>query len=712
MQIIHSKSFIVEGKTISKFLEKFQSIISFKNLLLVAGFIAIASMIFYYNSKDIDLKIAYGGYGPQDYVAQKLHPDNFKKDFAPGLTLIYDKSLPMKVYYYLAKYFGISPSTTIYPFMFFQTLIFLLSVAFLSQNLFQNRLVTIISIVIIPLSNLAGINLSRFGNGYGNYLSFPLFYGYSNAFRIFGIGFFLKEKYILMFIFLALSIYCHVNIGFLGLIFIGGYLLFKPKHFRDKNMLIGMCIFVVLIFAFVISIISNSNAINSGGIPVDQWVKSTRLFSSHWYPITNKIFTTAGTEFFPFLLLCFFFFSTIQFNEKNLKIILGCFACIVASIFGVFFSDIYPIPIFIKISLQRSTSLITFVGVLFLINYLIKKIETRNAINILFSVYSLLVLVVGSPGIAILPIYFLLYTDIREARFGPFKIKNQKIRWVKYIYFLVAILILSIALICLIHHAKPSNALIQVLNSLYESFWAPLKYFDPFNSFDYLLKGGSYKIINNLILIFLLSSLITCMIWLSYTKRNIKMQILLASLLTLISVSIIWHHEQKRYLVWQRNNKKIASSYMNVQLWAKKNTTSDSLFMIDPSHFYGWRDFSNRSSFGNFREWGYTAICYNPSYAIYRKGIERIKEFGPDLDIITNDEVKSAKYSIYAKIFKDVQMSYCNMNSISIRKLCKKYGINYFVMFKERLKNSHKDSLSKQFKIVYENDYFIVFSAS
>jgi hypothetical protein len=682
------------------------------NTVVLVIFLVLTVIIYYYNSKDIELKIAWGGAGPQDYVAEKLHPENFRRNWPAAGVRNYDYSLPMEIYYYLAKYFGISPSQTIYPFMFFQTVFFLLSVAYLSQSLFQNRLVTIISVAIIPLSNLAGINLSRFGNGFGDYLSFPLFYGYSNAFRIFALGFFLKDKYILMFVFMALSIYCHINMGFFGLIFIGGYLIYKPHHFHNKNLQMGILIFVVLVAAHALSILSKSNAITSGGIPVDEWVKSTRLFSSHWYPITNKIFTTAGTEFFPFLLLCLFFFATVQLNEENIKIIAGCFACLVATIFGIIFSDIYPIPILIKISLQRSTSLITFIGVLFLINYLIKKIETNNVINILFSVYSLLTLVAISPGIAVFPIYFLLYRDIKEGHLGAFRIKNQKIRVAKYIYFSVAILILAITFICILHHAKPSNTSIKVADGLYGGLWGPLRYFDPFNSFNYLLNGGSYKILNNPIFLLLISSLITYMLCLFHKNRTKKMQILLASLLVLISVSIVFYHEQKRYLVWHRNTAKVASSYMDMQLWAEKGTTRNSLFMIDPSHHYGWRDFSHRSSFGNFREWGYTAITYNPNYAIYKEGIERIKEFGPDLNLITNDEVKSSKYTIYAKIFEDVQISYYNMNPISIRKLCKKYGIDYFVMFKERLKDSKKDSLSRQFKIAYENDYFIVFSVN
>ena len=100
-----------------------------KKIALAACFLMLVFIMFYYNSKDINLRIAYGGYGPQDYIAQKLHPENFQKDFAPGMIFTYDHSLPMRAYYDLAKYCGISPSVTVYPIMFLQTLLFLFSVA-------------------------------------------------------------------------------------------------------------------------------------------------------------------------------------------------------------------------------------------------------------------------------------------------------------------------------------------------------------------------------------------------------------------------------------------------------------------------------------------------------------------------------------------------------------------------------------------------------
>ena len=432
--------------------DKLYQNISIINMTLIVSVICVAIIICHYNTKNIQLKIAYRGFGPHDYVNQKLYPINFGKNWPNGI-MVYDFSFPMKAYYYLAKYFDVSPSTTIYPFMFIQTLLFLLSVGFLTQTLFRNRLVTIVSIIIIPLSNLAGLNLSRFGNGFGSYLSFPLYYGYSNAFRIFALGFFLKNKYILMFVFLALSIYCHANMGFFALFFIGGYFLYKPKLFSDKSLIIGMLVFLALTVPHILSIIGNS-AITSGGIPVDQWVKSTRIFSFHWYPITMKLFTrNAHSLFFPSLLLCFFFFVTLRYqdikDEKNLKILSGTIVCMILSVLGIIFSDIYPIPFLIKISLQRSTGLITFVGVLYIIYYLFRKIDDGKIFNIFLAIYSLLLLVFAKPGIAVLPLFLLLYSDIREGHFGSLKLESHKTTIGKSFYFTVAFLLLMLTLICI-----------------------------------------------------------------------------------------------------------------------------------------------------------------------------------------------------------------------------------------------------------------------
>jgi hypothetical protein len=700
MQTNHSETFMSQENTISKALEKLRSILNFKNILLAVGFLSIVCIVFYYNSKDINLKIAYGGYGPQDYVAQKLHPEYFKANWPNGI-LNYNHSLPMRAYYYLAKYCRISPSTTVYPYMFIQTLLFLLSVVFLTQTLFKNKFVTFISVIVISISNLAGLNLSRFGAGYGSLLSFPLFYGYSNAFRFFALGFFLKNKYILCFIFLALSIYCHVNMGLFALAFICGYFLFRPRLFRDKNLVIGMLIFLVLVVPHIFLILSNSNAITSGGIPVDQWVKSTRIFSFHWYPITMKLFTkNAHREFFPFLMLCFFFFVALRYqdikNEKTLKIIVGSIACLIMSLAGVGFSDIYPIPFLIKISLQRSTGLITFLGVLYIIYYLFRKIDNGKIFNIFLASYSLLLLVFSKPGIAVSPLFLLLYSDIREGHFGSLKIEAYKTSIGKSCYFIMAFLLLMLTLTCIFQNNH------KIANSMFGHLWTPLQYFNPFSGFDFLLKGGKFKGFPVFIYSVVGSSLI--IVYKHGFRRN-KANILFINIFFVISLSTVWYHERDQYLRWHNTYSKIASSYLDVQLWAKKNTPTDALFMPDPSHSYGWRDFSERSSFGNLREWGYCVIAYNPDYKLYQEGLKRMQEFGIDIEKIREEDIINSSTFIYgSKLVNDIRTEFYNMKEEQIQYLSNKYSIDYIVMNKQYHKNSFCS-----FNAAYENQHYIIY---
>ena len=456
--------------------------------LLILAFLALVSIVFYYNSRNINLRIADNGCGPQSYVAQKNKPENFKKDFSPSLFTLYDNSVCMWVYPYLAKYWEISPSKTIYPYMFIQTLIFFLSLSFLTQALFQNKLVTFICMIIVALGNLAGLNLSRFGSGYGSLLSLPLFYGYANAFRFFSFGFFLKNKYIPCFLFLALSIYCHVNMGFFALAFIGAYMLYRPHLIRGRSLFYGIFIFVVVVTPHILSIISNT-ATASDGIPVDQWVKSTRIFSLHWYPLTMKLFAhNAHREFFPFLLLCIFFFVALRYqdirNEKNVKIIVGSIACLIMSLFGIIFSDIYPIPFLIRISLQRSTGLIGFFGVLYLTYYLFKKAETGNLFIVFLAAYSLLILVFAKPGIAILPLFLLLHSDIKEGQFGLIKVSSNKLKTLTYLYYTTGILLLFVTLASVVKYDLKANGLAPIAEMIFRHLWSPLQYFSPLYGFE------------------------------------------------------------------------------------------------------------------------------------------------------------------------------------------------------------------------------------
>jgi hypothetical protein len=171
------------------------------------------------------------------------------------------------------------------------------------------------------------------------------------------------------------------------------------------------------------------------------------------------------------------------------------------------------------------------------------------------------------------------------------------------------------------------------------------------------------------------------------------------------SVSTVWYLECVKYLKWHNRYAETASSYLDVQLWAKENSPYDALFMPDPSHGYGWRDFSERSSFGSLREWGFTSISYNPNYKTYLEGIKRMKEFGIDINEVTDEDLRKLKSGIYGqKLARDIRSVFYSMKTEKLKELSGEYGIDYIVMNKKYHKNKFNNC-----KVPYENNHFIVY---
>jgi len=391
-------------------------------------------------------------------------------------------------------------------------------------------------------------------------------------------------------------------------------------------------------------------------------------------------------------------------GEKNVKILSGTIVCMILSVFGIIFSDIYPIPFLIKISLQRSTGLITFLGVLYIIYYLFRKIDHGGIFNIFLAIYSLLLIVFAKPGIAVLPLFLLLYSDIKEGHFGSLKIETYKSSIGKSFYFTIVFLLLVLTLTCILQ----DNHII--IKSIFVILWTPLQFFNPFHRFDFLLKGGVFKITPFLSYLVVGSFLITLTInFFDKSGRNKTSKIFFSSLFFLISLSTVWYLERDKYLNWHNRYSEIASSYLDVQLWAKDNTPTDSLFMPDPSHYYGWRDFSERSSFGNLREWGYSSITYNPDQKVFEEGLRRMKELGVDIAKITMDDIKKFTSVPYFYKFDNVRKNYNNMSNSQLQTLSTKNEIDYFIFNKSHLQKSLQ-KLFKKFRIAYSNDNFYVFA--
>jgi len=695
-------------------------------IFYLAGLLIVTCVIFYFKTKDIDLKLAYGGVSPSDYVAHILHPGNFLKDWPSGI-MNYNATLIMKTYYYAAKFWNVDPLAMVYPYMFIQILLYFISVLFLAQMLFRNRFISFISMTVTSVSYLAGLNLARSGIGYASLLNFPLFYGYANAFSFFSLGFFLRNNFILAFLFLAFTFYCHVALGILIFVFISAYLLSKWSLIRDKNFIIGSFLFIFMAAPFLYNIVAHS-AISTGGISLERWLVSTKLFCYHWYPVTLGLFNQdAYIEFFPTLLAGLFFFFSLRYrqghNEQDKKVIAGFFACVLMTLIGIFFSEIYPVPILIKISFQRASGLITFLGVLYIINYLIHKIFEGSFFKTVLAIFSLMLMFLSRQSLAVLPLLLLVYTDIRKGYFGPFIVKNRdELNVVKLFFFLFLAFVSLIAFLQVIINVfkiSGNHPVLFIWDSISKVLWMPFFYFNPLHDPDFFLKGGSLKFqipdshyifFLFCFVVFILCALIWQRSYVNYVKNKVNkffsVTIAVCVMTFICIMYIIFVISESEYVYWAKDSREIAKAYKEAQLWAKNNTREDALFMPDPAHAYGWRDFSERSSFGNLREWGFSSFAYNSDYAIYQEGLRRIKEFGIDIEKITENDLKTNKLILRGgKINTDIREAYYNMETDKLGSLCKKYGIDYIILDKRFVKKTYDKA---KFTLVYDNSYYSI----
>jgi len=124
--------------------------------------------------------------------------------------------------------------------------------------------------------------------------------------------------------------------------------------------------------------------------------------------------------------------------------------------------------------------------------------------------------------------------------------------------------------------------------------------------------------------------------------------------------------------------------------------------MVDPTIYYGWRDFSQRASFGNLREWIHTSWAYSHSFENYQEGMRRFEEFSIDLNRYIAMRPISNSFS---KLHSAVREKYYVFDHDFFLTLAKKYGINYFLFNKE-----YNRSILNM-PIVFENRHFMICSS-
>jgi len=135
------------------------------------------------------------------------------------------------------------------------------------------------------------------------------------------------------------------------------------------------------------------------------------------------------------------------------------------------------------------------------------------------------------------------------------------------------------------------------------------------------------------------------------------------------------------------------STWVDAQLWAKENTSEDSLFITPPDKFWhytsDWRVFSERSSVATIPE----IMVVHLSPESYGSFVSRFDDVAPGA---------LAKFnSNYVDSITITRNAYRNLTSVDYQRIAQKYQAEYLVVEKP----THVD-----FQVVYENLDFIIYS--
>lgn len=150
----------------------------------------------------------------------------------------------------------------------------------------------------------------------------------------------------------------------------------------------------------------------------------------------------------------------------------------------------------------------------------------------------------------------------------------------------------------------------------------------------------------------------------------------------------------------------LGSDYLDVQLWARSQTQPGSVFMVEPTMSYGWRQYSQRPSFGTMREWLYAGWIYRSDLALLTEGLRRVGLFGVSQKDLQKYAWTMPRAKAYAELTSSVRSAYNNLDAKALTQLSRENGIAYFVF-----NRSFRTDVS-ELDVVYQNDSFAVVKPS
>lgn len=621
-------------------------------------------LVWFFSVRELDLKIAWFGWSPIDWVNQLTLPGNFRDNFSTGIEA-YRFSAFMQVYPLAWKFLGVPPVQLIYAVIGLEIALLAfamwrLSVALLPEG--TSPAVPLLAVMLLISSHAGTLDLGRFDTAdFGG-----LYYNAADALRLLAIASVVQRRYLTAGLLLAVSCATHPILGLIGVAFVIAMHLRAPGELFQPRPLAAGAIFLLVFGAWAAQLSGVGFA--TGGIPDTEWVALTRTFSFHWYPVEYGLFTTEHQERFvpylAFLILLVFYLSRAPFRrEPDRRVALGLLAMAALTVAGILISALWPAPVLVKLSLQRASLLLFLVGLPYVVAGLWSEIRSQSSFRRAVALGLLISPFLAKPGFPLGLALVLTFPAWHEMIIGRgLEMRNLGI---------VSLATASLALLGAYVLAGMAG---------------------PWNSPAY--TGG----VDILWFVAAFWAVFTVLSRVPSARRVLPALAAVAAFLIVCGWAFHW----LEHLRMSSEDAAVKSDYKAAQLWARANTETSALFMVDPTIYYGWRDYSQRSSFGNLREWLFTTWLYDSSLARYQEGMRRFREFGIELQPFLRYQ---PPLNGYAALGSEVRKKFYAADDAWRKTLAARYGIDYFVFMRQFA------TPATTLPVVYENKHFMIVTA-
>ncbi|MEM1399817.1 MAG: hypothetical protein AAGF58_08045 [Pseudomonadota bacterium] len=489
-------------------------------------------------------------------------------------------------------------------------------------------------------------------------------YSFAIGFGLLGSALAIAGRMKLAAVLLCLSIMCHPIIGAIFCFFSAVAILSALRRYPPSTLVWGALIGLALLAVWFGDFLLDPD-VSAGEVPADGFIALSKMMGYHWFPLTIGSFGSLHDRHLtPFLAYCllathYLYGQSTRIAGMARQIAIGLAALFVLSFAGVFASEFSGSPFLVKMSLGRASLILMIIGALFVVPGLWKDLTGRTWRSVLAAM--LLVTPFFAPaGLATLWVLGLVVP-----------------KWV----------------LDLQHTGLTQRGYavgITLLTCFTGLAWVSFQGFPIGLQTTAVAGRGTLSNIGFLLAV----GIVLVTVFLAPLRSS---QAVIIAVLGISAVS--WTDKNARFSSLEQ--KETAQAYLEVQEWARQNTDEDALFMPDPAHAYGWRQYAQRPSFGGVRDWLYVGWIYKTNPDIYNEGIRRFEEFGMTVGeaIAQDNERPGWARNALSGLIRD---QYYAAERGWFESLANRYEIDYFIFEKKFI------SEPLPLPVSFENQQYIV----